>query len=434
MLLAHPPEELTGLGLLPVGLSLLGGLAVVGLGGLLRGGRADTVQEPAVAVTDRTEQRRPALLRLWRSEGPLESWAGGLSRAQVATRVFAVLGLFFAIAAARVGRDFQLNYIPPAGYVGNIAPPLVIGAAWPLLLLGSAILGPIWRWLDPWDGVARVVESEDSQTAGANGGARGAEAVWPAILPAFAWAWYLNAYSGTLDPRPLGAALAAYSLFMVAACVAFGRTTWLSRTEVFGLLFSWTARLSRGRLVSWVPPAGAEVLIGVLAGGYIFGRLRYTTWWVRLAGVELINLKAALAALVFAAVGGGLLWFLGRRSARAGAAGAVAVAGIPALVSIALAVALASNRLFTSIQLLPILAGDPFGLGWNPFGTSDWIVTPEPFGHVGLKVIQMIVLLIGHVVGAIVLSRRVPQSARAPALAALVLLFVPTLIAVAGTV
>ena len=425
MLLAHPPEELTGLGLLPVGLSLLGGLAVVGLGGLLRGRGADTLQEPAVAVTDRTEQRRPALLRLWRSGGPFESWDAGLSRAQVATRVFAVLGLFFAIAAARVGQDFQLQ---------NIAPALVIGLAWPLLLLGSAILGPIWRWLDPWDGVARVVESEDTETAGANGAVRTAQSVWPAIFPAFAWAWYLNAYSGTLDPRPLGAALAAYSLFMVAACVAFGRQMWLSRTEVFGLLFSWTARLPRGQLISWVPPAGAEALLGVLAGGFIFGRLRFTTWWVTLAGVELINLKAALGVLVCAVVGGGLLWFLGRRSARAGAVGAVAAAGVPALVSIALAVAMASNRLFTSIQLLPILAGDPFGFGWDPFGTSDWTVNPEPFGHVGLKVIQMIVLLIGHVVGAFVLSRRVPQSARAPALAALVLLLVPTLIAVAGTV
>ena len=425
MLLAHPPEELTGLGLLPVGLSLLGGLAVVGIGGLLPGRRANIQQERAVEVSPRTKRERLGLLRLWRSEGPFESWVGGLSRAQVATRVFAVLGLFFAIAAARVGQDFQLD---------NIAPALVIGAAWPLLLLGSATLGPIWRWLDPWDGVARVAESEDSESAGANEGARAAEAVWPAIFPAFAWAWYLNAYSGTLDPRPLGAALAAYSLFMVAACVAFGRQMWLSRTEVFGLLFSWTARLPRGQLVSWVPPAGAEALIGVLAGGFIFGRIRFTAWWARLAGVELINLKAALGVLVCAAVGGALLWFLGRRSVRAGAVGAVAAAGVPALLSIALAVAMASNRLFTSIQLLPILAGDPFGLGWDPFGTSAWIVTPEPFGHVGLKVIQMIVLLIGHVVGAIVLSRRVPQSARAPALAALVLLFVPTLIAVAGTV
>ena len=425
MLLAHPPEELTGLGLLPVGLSLLGGLAVVGLGGLLPGRRAETLQERAVEVSHRREPKPVPLPRIWRSGSPLESWVGGLSRAQVATRAFAVLVLFFAIAAARVGQDFQLE---------NIAPSLVLGVGWPLLLLGSAVLGPIWRWLDPWDGVARLVESEKSEPEPRDEVARAAENVWPALLPAFAWAWYLNAYSGTVDPRPLGAALAAYSLFMVAACVAFGRQLWLSRTEIFGLLFSWTARLPRGQLVSWVPPAGAEAVIGVLAGGFIFGRVRMTAWWGTVVGsLDRLTLYSAMGVLVCAALGGALLWFLARRSAQLGAPGAVAAASVPALVSIALAVSMASNRLSNSVQLLPRLIGDPFGFGWDPFGTADWLIRAEPFGHVGLKVIQMIVLLIGHVVGAIVLSRRVPQSARPPALAALALLFVPTLIAVAGT-
>ena len=377
-------------------------------------------------VSERAEPKRLDLLRFWRPGGPFESWVGGLSRGQVATRVFAVIMLFFAIAAARVGQDSQLE---------NIAPSFVIGLAWPLLLLGSAVLGPIWRWLDPWDGVARVVESENSENGTGIEGARGSEAVWPALLPALAWAWYLNAYLGTTEPRPLGAALAAYSLFMVAACVAFGRQLWLSRTEVFGLLFSWTARLPRGQLVSWSPPAGTEAVIGVLAGGFLFGRVRLTAWWGTFVGsLDRLTLYSAMGLLVFAALGGVLLWFLARRSAQVGAPGAVAAASVPALVSIALAVSMASNRLSNSLQLLPRLIGDPFGFGWDPFGTADWLIRPEPFGHVGLKVIQMIVLLIGHVVGAVVLSRRVPQSARAPALAALALLFVPTLIAVAGTV
>ncbi|MDP8955625.1 MAG: hypothetical protein M3N24_01500 [Actinomycetota bacterium] len=425
MLLVHPPEELTGLGLLPVGLSLLGGLAVVGVGGLLPGRRAGIQQERAVEVSPRTTREGLGLLRLWRSGGPFESWVGGLSRPQVATRAFAVVVLFFAIAAARVGRDFQLE---------NIAPALVIGLAWPLLLLGSAILGPIWRWLDPWDAVARAVETENGAETPGEDEAKGPNhSVWPAVLPALAWAWYLNAYSGSMDPRPLGAALAAYSLFMVAACVAFGRQLWLSRTEVFGLLFGWTARLPRGQLVSWLPPAGAEALIGVLAGGFIFGRIRVTAWWAELGGGPLFALYSAAGVFVCAALGGALLWFLARRSAQVGAVGAAAAASVPALVSIALAVSMASSRLFNSLQLLPLLAGDPFGLGWDLLGTADWIVSTEPLGHVGLKVVQMIVLLIGHVVGAIVLSRRVQQPARAPALAALALLFVPTLIAVAGT-
>ena len=424
MLLAHPLPEHTGLGLLPVGLSLLGALAVVTVGAALPGRRSALPRE---GDADEAGQQRSARfrLRLWRSDTETESWAGRLSPLQVAARTFAVAILLLAIAAGRVGEDFQLD---------NIAPALVVGAAWPLLLLGSAVLGPVWRWLDPWDGVARLAQTDISEPEPRNhrrllSGAN----VWPALLPGVAWAWYLGAYTGTLDPRPIGAALAAYSLFVVAGCVAFGRQLWLSRVEVFGLLFSWTARLPRGQLVSWAPPAGSEALIGALAGGFLFGRVRLTSLWGELNVVPLAALYAAAAVLVCSALGGAFFWFLERRSAKAGAIGAVAAASVPALVSLALAISMARNRLTTSLQLLPVLASDPLGFEWNLFGTTDWTLNPEPLGHVGLKVVQMIFLLVGHVIGAVVVARRVEQSKRAPALIALAAMFVPSVIAVAGT-
>ncbi|HEX2069560.1 MAG TPA: hypothetical protein VHH54_05085 [Actinomycetota bacterium] len=423
MLIAHPPEELARLGLLPVGLALLGALLVVSLGAVLPIPRSVTVEaDEAEAGVRPTPTRLPLFRR--RTDTPIESWADGLSAGQVATRTVAVAALFFVVAAARIGDTSQLE---------NIAPALVIGVAWPLLLLGSAILGPVWRWLDPWDGLARVVESEKDETGASDERARAGGNVWPAVVPALAWVWYLSAYTGALDPRPLGAALASYSLFMLAACLAFGRQLWLARTEIFGLVFSWTARLPRGQLVSWRPPPGSEVVLGVLASGFLFGRLRFTTWWSELTIGPLFNLYSAAGVFVCATLGGALLWLLARRSAEDGAPGAVAVAAVPAVISVALAISMASNRLFTSLQLLPRLVGDPFGFGWDPFGTADWILITEPFGHLGLKVVQMIVLLAGHVVGAAVLARRVEQPARPAALVALAVLFIPSLIAIAGT-
>lgn len=67
------------------------------------------------------------------------SWTGTLSPLQVATRALAVGLLLLAIAAGRAGSEGQLE---------NVAPALVVGAGWPLLLLGSAVLGPVWRWAD----------------------------------------------------------------------------------------------------------------------------------------------------------------------------------------------------------------------------------------------------------------------------------------------
>lgn len=131
------------------------------------------------------------------------SWAGGLSPARLATRVVAVALLILCIAAGRLGTDDQLE---------NVAPALVVGVAWPVLVLVSALAGPIWRWVDPWDTVARSARAEDAESA----------TVWPAALVALPWVWYLSAYNETLEPRSVGAALAVYSLFTIAGASPTG--------------------------------------------------------------------------------------------------------------------------------------------------------------------------------------------------------------------
>ncbi|MGH9169166.1 MAG: hypothetical protein ACRD02_15195, partial [Acidimicrobiia bacterium] len=169
----------------------------------------------------------------------LDSWAGQLSPPQIATRTLAVGIAGLAVVAGRVGSEDQLR---------NIAPALVVGAGWPLLVLGSVVFGPVWRWLDPWDGAGRVLGQRE---AAHQPSPRSPEHVWPALAPALLWSWYLGAYADALSPRAVGGALGLYSIVTVAGCLAFGRVAWLSRAEVFGLLFGWAARLRRGRLVSW---------------------------------------------------------------------------------------------------------------------------------------------------------------------------------------
>lgn len=335
------------------------------------------------------------------------SWAGTLSGAQVATRAVAVGLLALAIAAGRLGTDDELE---------NLAPALVVGAVWPLAVLASVTLGAVWRWVDPWDGVARALSrGGDEKVAGH---------VWPAVAPAVAWVWYLSAYSDPLDPRSVGAVVALYTVVTVAGCLALGRSRWLAMGEPFGIVLSWMALLPRGRLAAWQPPRGAETLLGVLAGGVLFGALRRSELWGGLNTVQPAELVSTLGVLASCAAIVALLRLA------AAADGSAAAAAVPVVAAVIVAVAMDRNRLFTSVQLLPGLLGDPLGQGWDLLGRAGAGLDPAPLGARGLLAAQLAVLVAGHLAGAVVLARRVARNARTPLAAVLGVLAGVSVIAV----
>jgi hypothetical protein len=339
----------------------------------------------------------------------IESWDGELRPGQVVTRVMAFALLVLAVVAGRLGDEHELR---------NIAPALVVGAAWPALILLSATLGPVWRWLDPWDSATRALGRGSEGTGDGPGG--GSPAVFPALVPAVLWVWYLGVYPTSLHPRSVGLALAVYTLATVGACLAVGRVRWLSRVEVFGLFFGWLARLPRGRLGSWSPPRGTEVVLGVLAGGLLFGAIRKTDLWGGLNALPGALLWATLGLLGTCLLFAGLLWGLARAASEA-APGSVARAAIPLVGAIAVAIGMARSRLFTSITLLPSLASDPFGLGWDLFGTVDHPPDP-PLLETRLALVQLAVLVAGLLAGTFVLARLEPRARTWGALALTVLI------------
>jgi hypothetical protein len=330
------------------------------------------------------------------------SWAGSLSPPQIAARMFAVALLVVAVVEGRVGENDELD---------NLAPALVVGAAWPLLVLASVAVGPVWHWLDPWDAIARVVTRGHADQA--------APHVWPAALVALPWVWYLSAFGDTLAPRSVGAIVAAYTLFTVAGCLVAGRRRWLSTSEPLGIVLSWMALLPRGRLADWEPPRGAEVLLGALAGGVLFGAVRRSELWGDLNTARGALWLATLGVVLSAAAVAGLLAVTARWGAQLGARPAAARAAVPALAAIVVAVAMDRNRLFTSVQLLPELLGVPFG------PTLD----PEPLGTRGLLAAQLGVLAVGHAAAAAVVARRFGWEARVPAVLGLSLLALGSVIA-----
>jgi hypothetical protein len=356
-----------------------------------------------VAFAVRGRSRRVA-------EGPVPSWTGSLDPAQIVTRALAVALLAVAVAAGRLGTDDQLE---------NLAPALIVGVAWPLLVLASVLLGEVWRWVDPWDGIARPVTPEDA--------AREPRAVWPTIPSAIVWVWYLSAYSDPLDPRAVGAVLALYTVVTVSGCLALGRARWLGTAEPLGILLTWMALIPRRRLGIWEPPPGAAALLGVLTGGVLFGAVRRSELWGSLNTVQEAEHVAALGVLASCAVAAGLLALMASSGAPRGA---VITAALPAVAGVILAVAMDRNRLFTSIQLLPGLLGDPFGEGWDVFGSATAGLDPAPLGTTGLLVAQLATLAAGYLWAALVFARGTPRTPRTPAAAGLAVLAGLSVIAV----
>lgn len=345
------------------------------------------------------------------------SWAGTLSPAQVVVRVLAVILLAVAIAAGRLGLDDELE---------NLAPALVVGAGWPLLVLASALVGPVWRWADPWDGIARVLSRHDDA-----GDHRATPShVWPAVLLAGPLVWFVSAHPDPLDPRAVGLVLALYTIVTVAGCIASGRARWLATAEPVGIVLSWVALLPRRRLADWGPPRGAEALLGVVAAGVLFGAVRRSELWVgvNLRPGALVWATVALAA--GCAVLAVFLLLLGRLADDPGGRAGVVRAVVPAVAGIVVAVALERNRLFTSVQLLPGLLGDPFGLGWDLLGPSVAGLDPAPLGAGGLLALQLGVLGLGHLAGAVVVARRLKDNARLPGATALLHLMAGSILAV----
>jgi hypothetical protein len=316
------------------------------------------------------------------------------------------------VAAGRLGVYDQLE---------NLAPALVVGVAWPLLFLASVVVGPVWRWLDPWDGVTRVL---------AGGGESPGATVWPAAIVALPWMVYLSAYSEPLSPRSIGAALGLYSVFTIGGSLIAGRERWLSTAEPLGIALAWMALLPRRRLTAWMPPRGAEALLGVLAGGVLFGAVRRSELWGELNAADAALALAAVGVLASSFVVALMLGWFARQAERQGAPGSIARAAVPAVAAIVVAVGMDFNRLTTSLQLLPALIGDPFGRGWDVFGDAGAGLDATPLGTTGLLFTQLSVLTVGHLVGAVVLARGVERREREASGLALALLAAVSVIAV----
>jgi hypothetical protein len=315
----------------------------------------------------------------------------------------------------------------------NFAPTFVYVTFWLGLPLLSVTLGDVWRVLSPWRAIAdatvwaiertgRVAEPllEPTQRFGR----------YPAALALFAFVALELAHPRPAYPRTLGVAAALYTYWALAGMAVFGRDTWTRGGEGFAVAFELLSRIAPfavrdGSIVVRWPLtglAGADrvpgtlVFVGVLLGSTSFdGFSRSTVWQNLLADVRTsmagepqwaIDLATTLTNVAGLAsfVGAVVVTYLGavagtRRLTRAPRS--LVPDFVLPLIPIAFAYLVAHYFSLFVIQgqFLYSLASDPFGMGWDLFGTVDFapnltLVSPETVWYV-----QVGALVVGHVAG-----------------------------------
>jgi hypothetical protein len=359
-------------------------------------------------------------------------------------RLLSILLFFLVVIAGLVGLQ--------SGF--NIAPTFV----WVTWLVGlsffTALVGNVWPLVNPWrvlfdwaEGLARRLGYRD----GLELGERYPEAlgVWPAVGLYLVFAWIENVFSGSYVPRNIAFFALAYTMITLYAMAFFGKETWLRRGEVFAVFFGLLGRFAptevRAKnpnvcrecdgceagercvncyecfaraapeerelnlrplavglgLPERVPPGGAAFVIVVLAGVTFDGLLQTPLWLeiVRLTPVTQ-TLGVILLPLLFFAI---YLGFVELSRVLGGGGMSLerfAAAYAFSLVPIAIAYQMAHYYTYLLIQgqMIISLVSDPYGWGWDLFGTADF----EPrYGIVGAGFVwysQVALIVVGHVI------------------------------------
>jgi hypothetical protein len=355
------------------------------------------------------------------------------------------VGLFFVVVIA--------------GLVGiqsgfNIAPTFVWVTWWVGFSFLTALVGNLWPLANPWrvlfdwaEGlVRRVGLREGLELDEAYPEALG---IWPAVVLFLAFVWVENVFEGSYVPRNIAFFVIAYSMITLYGMACFGKETWLRRGEAFSVYFGLLGRFAptevrvkdqeicRGcegcepercvgcyerfrraapearelnlrppaiglGLPEKAPPGGAAFVIVVLSGVTFDGLLQTPLWLeiVRLTPVSQ-TLGVILLPLLFLGIYLGFVE-LSRALSGGGERGFRRFAAAYAFSLVPIAVAYQMAHYYTYLliqgQMIVSLVSDPFGWGWNLFGTAGF----DPrYGVVGAGLVwysQVALIVVGHVI------------------------------------
>ena len=309
----------------------------------------------------------------------------------------------------------------------NIAPVALYIVMWVGMQAVSVLAGDVWSHLSPLrtiaDGAARLRSRRRGRSQPVE---RGGGNQWWAVGALFGFLWLELAFHDNTNIRVLGVCMAAYTVAMLAGAAAFGRG-WLRDAEGFGVLFTKLAAIAPlhrdgGALRLRAPLAGLAVqpvkrgstaFILLVLGSTTFDGFTRSSLWLDVAadrtGWELTAVNTVGLVFVIFAV------FVLYRAAIAGMAAVtgdaereLADAFSPSLIPIAAAYTIAHYFSYLLLEGQQILAhiSDPFGRGWDLFGTATYLVDYTAISTGTIAWTQTAAIAVGHVLAVAVAHDR----------------------------
>ena len=326
----------------------------------------------------------------------------------------------------------------------NISTTMVWLIWWVGMMFINTFIGEVWAVINPWSVLFAAAEKGLQMR---RPGARlslerpypARHGVWPAVVLFLSFAW-LEIISGEgEDVRTLGVLIVSYSLITWSAMVVFGRGTWLAHGEAFSVVFSTFSRFApfaraQGRLVLRPPGSGllvrepvswstAATVLALLASVTFDGFIATPAWTAlyqtftalgeRRSSIgclfKFYTVATALFLLFPVTLGAVLLAccrltavFTGKFSA-----GELARYFVLTLLPIAIAYHVAHYLVFFLLSgeyIIPAIS-DPFGFGWNLFGTAAYKPDIALVGAKFAWYTGVIAIVAGHVI-AVYLAHR----------------------------
>ena len=361
-----------------------------------------------------------------------------------------LLGLLKLIAAGLFILTVTAGFCGSQDPYRNIAPTLVWIIWWVGLAIFSACLGDLWAVVNPWrslfDGADRLYRTLTGRTGLALGlPYPEALGVWPAVGLLFAVSWTELVFPSPAVPANIAWLALAYSLLTWGGMAVFGSETWIKHGEVFAIFFGIFARFApteslihkqSGARGLALRPFGAGLLANTLASpsmvafvllvlsSVLYDGLLTTPEWAE-AEQQLIGLMPGLGdpgLVVARTIGLVVFWvvflaaYLGVSAVMSVVAGRhsprdMAQSFALTLVPIAIAYHLAHYLayLLTQGQYVVPLASDPFGYGWDLFGTAGYRVNIATVGARFAWYAAVTSIVIGHIAAVYLADVRAHQ-------------------------